>query len=460
MWKWILAFLVLGTVVLAQPQTVAGNWLGVLEAGPQKLRMGLHITQKDTGELTATLDSLDQNALGIPVQTATFTSNNKLHLEIPSARAQYDGTLNSEGDQITGTFAQGGAQLPLQFKRGDGTSARASRPQEPQPPFPYEIEEVSYENKGIRLAGTLTLPRGQGPFPAAILITGSGAQDRDQSLFGHKPFWVIADALTRRGIAILRVDDRGVGKSTGNSAQATFDDMSSDVLAGVEYLKGRKGIDSKHIGLIGHSEGGMVGPLASSRSSDVAFVVMLAGMGVSFEQAVDSHLSQAELIMRAAGAAEAAIAQNNAFQKTIFRVLRTESDPKLAVEQIRAQVDALRPGAAAAMSQQLAMAVLPEMRSIFLHEATPTLRQLKVPVLALNGSRDVQVSAKLHLPAIAAALADGGNNDHAVVELPGLNHLFQSCVTCTVAEYADLEETFSPKALAIIGDWLLLHAHD
>jgi hypothetical protein len=246
--------------------------------------------------------------------------------------------------------------------------------------------------------------------------------------------------------------------------------MSGDVLAGVEYLKGRREIDVKHIGVIGHSEGEMVGPLAATRSSDIAFVVMLAGMGVSFEQAVDSHLSQAELMMREAGAPEETIAWNNALQKAIFGVLRSESDSKIAVERMRAELNKLNAslpeaqrkalessGAAAAANRQLPSFTLPEMRSVLIHDSGQTLRRLKVPVLALNGSRDVQVSARLNLPAIAAALAEGGNSDFTVVELPGLNHLFQDCTKCTVAEYGELSQTFSPVALLVMGDWLVLH---
>ena len=389
MWKRLLLFAILGSAVRAQPAKIVGNWLGVLEAGPQKLRIGLHIIENDKGELVSSLDSLDQNALGIPAQQTTFVTN-KLHLDIPALHAQYDGTLNGDSNEIAGTFTQGAASLPLQFKRVNKIEApgRVSRTQEPKPPYPYDAEDVSYENKSIHLAGTLTLPRGKGPFPAAVMITGSGPQDRDETLLGHKPFWIIADYLTRRGIAVLRVDDRGVGKSSGDSTQASLDDMSGDVLAGIEYLKGRREIDVRNIGVIGHSEGGMVGPLAATRSSDVAFVVMLAGPGVSFEQAVDSHLSQAELMMRAAGAPEEAITRNNAVQKMIFRVLRSESDPKTAAEKMRTELHNMKsslpeaqrktlegPSAAAAANQQFAAVTLPEMRSLLLYDPGQTLRQ-------------------------------------------------------------------------------------
>jgi pimeloyl-ACP methyl ester carboxylesterase len=465
--KRLLSIMILAASVFAQTPGIVGNWQGTLDAGPVKLRLALHIMAADKGGFTSTLDSLDQNVSGIPVQETTF-ADNKLHLNLPTVRAQFDGTLNASGDEIAGTFTQG-VPIALNLKRVDRIEM-PSRPQEPKTPYPYDAVEASYENKGIHLAGTLTLPRGKGPFPAALMISGSGPQDRDESIMGHKPFWIVADYLTRRGIAILRVDDRGVGKSSGNSTQATLDDMASDVLAGIAYLKGRKEIDSKHIGVIGHSEGGMVGPLAAAGSSDVAFVVMLAGTGVSFQHAVDVHESQAEVIMRQAGASGEAIAWNSAVQNMIFRVLRSDSDANAAIRDMRAELEEMKanlpetqrralnsPAAVAETNRQFASVTSPEMRSILLYDPAEALRKLKVPVLALNGSRDVQVLAKLNLPAITAALAEAGNSDFTVVELPGLNHLFQSCQKCTVAEYGELDQTFSPTALLVMGDWLVRH---
>jgi len=454
MWKRLLAFVILGSAVCAQPAKIVGNWLGTLEAGPQKLRMGLHITENDKGELTSSLDSLDQNALGIPVQQTTFT-NNKLHLDIPAPPAQYDGTLNGDGNEIAGTFTQGAARLPLQFKRVDKIEApgRASRPQDPKPPYPYDAEDVSYENNAIHLAGTLTLPRGQGPFPAAVMITGSGPQDRDETLLGHKPFWIIADYLTRRGIAVLRADDRGVGKSTGNSLRATLEDASGDVLAGVEYLKGRKEIDAHHIGVIGHSEGGIIGSIAAARSAEIAFVVMLAGTGVTGEQVV---YRQGELLARAAGAPNAALAQTRTLQETVFGIIKTEKDETAAADKLQAALNRLGlPDTV--VNATIAQWNSPEMRSMLVFNPAEALRKVKAPVLALSGSRDLQVSPQQNLPAIAAALTEGGNADFALMELPGLNHLFQSCAKCTVAEYSELEQTFSPTALLIMGDWIMFH---
>ena len=375
--------------------------------------------------------------------------------------------LSNDGQEIEGTFTQG-ASLPLTFKRVEKIDA-LNRPQTPKPPFFYESLDVSYENKagGVTLAGTLTLPRGAGPFPAAVMITGSGPQDRDETILGHKPFLVIADYLTRRGIAVLRVDDRGVGGSAGDSVRATIGDMAGDVLAGVEFLKGRKDIDVKHIGLIGHSEGGLIAPLAASRSSDVAFVVMLAGPGVPLEQVL---YKQGELIRRAAGANDGAVALGRSIQEMMIGVLKSEPDEKRATEKIRAgwaKIKAAAPeaereqlnAADATLAAQIAQFNAPEFRSMLSYDPAETLRKLKIPVLALNGSRDLQVPPQQNLPPIVAALSEGGDPDFAAVELPGLNHLFQKCKLCTVAEYATIPETFSPAALEVLGEWLARHAH-
>jgi uncharacterized protein len=465
--KRLLWITTLAGVGWAQSPTIVGIWQGTLDAGPLKLRLALHIAASTNGGYRSTLDSLDQNAFGIPVQQTTL-SGNQLHLDMPGLQAQFDGTLSENSSEIAGTFTQGAA-MPLTLKRVDKVEM-PGRPQEPKPPYPYDVVEAAYNSGATRLAGTLTLPRGHGPFPAALLISGSGPQDRDESIMGHKPFWILADSLTRRGIAVLRVDDRGVGQSAGNSTMLTLDDMAGDVLAGMAYLEGRKEIDPRRMGVIGHSEGGMVGPLAASRSADIAFVVMLAGPGVSFQQAVDAHQSQAEIIMRQSGASGEAIAWNNAIQSMIFRVLRQNRDANAAIREMRAELEKMKaalpenqrvalnpPEAEAQIERQFAAVTSPEMRSILLYEPAEALRKIKVPVLALNGSRDVQVSARLNLPAIASALAEGGNNDFTIEELPGLNHLFQECKTCTVGEYWELTETFSPGALRVLGDWLRTH---
>jgi pimeloyl-ACP methyl ester carboxylesterase len=329
--------------------------------------------------------------------------------------------------------------------------------QNPQPPFPYKSVEVSYQNAagGVKLAGTLTLPEGPGRFPAVILITGSGPQDRDETILGHKPFWVIADFLSRRGIAVLRVDDRGVGGSTGDAMKATLEDQAGDVLAGVDFLKSRADIAAKHIGVIGHSEGGIIGPIAASRSASISFVVMLAGTGVPGIQVLRL---QEDMILRAAGVDAAAIAKNRAAADMMVDVIQSNPDNQAALATIRSRLEEMKnPMPDAVIQAQIAMIRAPETQSMLAYDPAEALRKLKVPVLALIGSKDVQVPPQQNLPAIAAALRAAGNKDFTVKELPGLNHMFQTCSQCTVAEYSSIEETFSRSALAVIGDWVVLH---
>lgn len=437
----------------AAPQSsMEGNWQGTLDVGAMKLRLGLHVSKSEDG-WKSTFDSIDQGAKGLPV-TVTSVSGPSLHFEMPALRITFDGKLSADGQQIVGTFTQGAA-FPLVFKRVE-TVETQRRPQTPQPPFPYDAVDVTYQNKLGKLAGTLTEPRGAGPFPAALMITGSGPQNRDEELFGHKPFWVIADYLSRRGIAVLRVDDRGVGGSAGKSSQESLDDMVADVLSGVEFLKSRKEINAKKIGVIGHSEGGIVGPLAASRSGDIAFVVMLAGTGVTGEQVM---YRQAELISKSMGVGETAIARNRAVQEMIFRVIRQETDEKAALEKFHAEwrkENSADPPES--LDRQVKAMMSPELRSFTFYDPAEALRKVKVPVLAMNGSRDVQVDPAQNLPAIKAALEAAGNKDFKTVELPGLNHLFQTCQKCTVAEYATIEETISPQALEVMGNWLSQHA--
>lgn len=441
----------------AQAPGVEGTWQGTLNVGAVSLRLGLHVTRTAEGAYSSTLDSLDQGARGLPIQTTTFNAG-KLRFEIPNLRASFEGALSADGQTIEGTFTQGAA-FPLTWKRVAKVEER-KRPQTPRPPFPYDSAEVAYETKGgVKIAGTLTTPRTGLPAPAVLLITGSGPQDRDETLFEHKPFAVLADYLTRRGVAVLRVDDRGIGGSTGRSVRTTLDEMADDVLTGVAFLKGRKEVDAKRIGLVGHSEGAIVGPLAASRSSDVAFVAMLAGTGVPGEQVV---MAQAEAVIRAEGGGDAAVAENRAVQQLLMDAMRGAKDEQTAIANAKAAWSKRRLGSADAaaekiLDQQIAASASPEMRSFLFLDPAPALRKLTIPVLALNGSRDIQVSAKQNMPAIAAALTEAGNADFTVAVLPGLNHLFQNCAKCSVSEYGQLEETFAPAALDVLGDWIIRH---
>lgn len=460
----LLSFLFLSTSVFAQaPPPVVGDWVGALELGAVKLRLILHVTSGEDGQLRGTMDSVDQGVTGIPIDVITFEGKS-LHLELASIGGNYQGTLNDAADELTGTWKQGAATLPLRLARThDASSFIPKRPQEPKPPFPYDVEDVAFANGDLTLAGTLTIPRSTGPHPTVLLITGSGPQDRDEAILGHKPFLVLADHLTRNGIEVLRVDDRGVGKSTGDFATATTEDFATDALAAVTFLKSRREVDARRIGLIGHSEGGVTAPMVATRSSDVAFIVMLAGVGVPME---DLLREQTRLILQVSGAPASYIDLNDQTLVKMCTIAKANSDPKATEAQLReagqwmlgemSAADKATMGANESMfDATVKMLNTSWMRFLLAYDPAATLRRVKVPVLALNGSLDLQVPPKQNLPAIKKALADGGNKDATTTELPGLNHLFQTATTGAPYEYATIEETMSPTALQAISDWIV-----
>jgi pimeloyl-ACP methyl ester carboxylesterase len=317
----------------------------------------------------------------------------------------------------------------------------------------------------VTIAGTLTIPKGDGPFPAVLLIAGSGPQNRDEALFGHKPFLVLADYLTRHGIAVLRVDKRGIGKSTGDAEAATTHDFAADATKGVQFLKSRKEIDPKHIGLLGHSEGGLIAPMVAAESpSDVAFVVLLAAPGVPCDQLM---FAQEAAVARAAGVPEDAIASSLDLNKRVFDVVMHEKDRDQAEKKVREllnqHLSTLTPeqreamGGKAFIDAQLRMVLSPWFRDFLSTDPKPTLMKVKCAVLALNGGKDTQVVAEQNIPAIKAALAESGNKDVTVMELPNLNHLFQTCKTGSPSEYGRIEETMSPEVLQTVAEWITSH---
>jgi hypothetical protein len=442
----------------AQAPPLAGNWAGTLEAGAARLRLVLHVTAGESG-LTAKIDSVDQGAMGIPVTTVT-QQGAEVRLELRPLAASYEGRLNKEGTEIAGQWRQGGAALPLVFKRSE---AGLARPQEPKKPYPYREEEIVVENKagGVKLAGTLTLPNGKGPFPAVMLLTGSGTQDRNEAVFGHQPFLVLADHLTRQGIAVLRCDDRGAGGSTGNPALSTYEDLAGDVLACIEFLRERKEIRPKQIGLAGHSEGAAVGMVAAGRSPEIAFLVLLAGPGVSGEQLI---YEQSKTIARMPGGSERAAALNRKLQEAIFAALKrgaAEKELREALKTFAATMSdedrAAAPMLIAAGEKQIPGMLTPIFRSLLTFDPAPALAKVKCPVLAMFGERDSQVPPPLNLPPLAGALESSGNRDYSIVKLPALNHLFQTSKTGLVTEYAAIEETFAPAALDVISSWIVKH---
>ncbi len=449
---------------------VAGKeqlWEGKLSVGAGlQLRLVFHILKDDAGKYTATMDSPDQGAKGIKIDSVAM-DRTTVKFELKALASKYEGKLDASGTESVGEWSQAGNNLPLTIKLVSKPS-EAKRPQTPKAPFPYKSESVSYPNKagGVTLAGTLTIPSGKGPFPAVLLISGSGSQDRDETLFEHKPFMVLADTLTRRGVAVLRVDDRGVGGSTGSPAKATTDDFAGDVLAGVTYLKGRSEVNGKKIGLIGHSEGGVIAPIVATRSKDVAFIVLMAGTGLPGE---DIIALQGRLIARAMGAQDKALDWNAKVQKKLVQIVKSEPDSAKAREKMKASVKELlselpesRKKAVEGMEQQIDVQIKmlesPWFRHFLTFDPRPTLARVKCPVLAIVGEKDLQVPPKENLSEIEKALKKGGNTKVTVKELPGLNHLFQTSTTGAPSEYATIEETLSPLALKEMGDWVVAQA--
>jgi len=382
-------------------------------------------------------------------------------------RAGFAGRLTAAGDSLVGEWRQSGLAMPLALGR-TGKAPELRRPQDPRPPYAYDTLEVAYPNPaapGVTLAGTLTTPRGPGPFPCAVLITGSGPEDRDEAVFGHRPFRVLADHLTRAGIAVLRADDRGVGKSTGKFSTATSEDFASDVLAGIEFLRGRHEIDRRRIGLIGHSEGGLIAPMVATRSRQTAFIVMMAGPGLPGDSIL---MLQSAAMRRTIGVSEEAIGREMAVSRRMYALLRGGDSAGVAVasrELVRLQLAALPEAQreAAGDPDKLAAGALrqllsPWMRFFATYDPRPALSRLACPVLAINGSKDLQVPPRENLAAIRAALEAGRNRDFTVKALPGLNHLFQTCETGGAWEYAQIEETIAPAALKEMSDWILGHA--
>lgn len=446
---------------------MVGIWQGKLQGpGGIELRIVVHVSKAADGHLTATMDSPDQGVNGIQADSASVDGQ-KFRFQIKGGVVTYEGDISADGKAVNGTFKQGGNPFPLNFVKLDKAPEELGAI-EPKRPFPYIEEDVKYDNKsapGVTLAGTLTLPRSKGPFPAVVLITGSGPQDRDETLLGHKPFLVLSDYLTRRGIAVLRVDDRGTAKSTGNFQTATTADFATDVMASVDYLRSRSEIDHKQIGLIGHSEGGVIAPMVASKDPDIAFIVMMAGTGLTGEQII---ILQGALIARANGAPENKIEESQKVQKQLFAVAMSSADRTTAEKQINEiiakQEESLSPeekkaAEGGAAKAQVAQLLSPWFRYFLSYDPVPALEKVKCPVLALNGAKDLQVPPHQDLPAIEQALEKGGNTDHQIVELPNLNHLFQTCETGSPAEYAKIRETISPMALETIGNWISLHTH-
>lgn len=405
---------------------------------------------------TGTLHIPSQGARDVPLSDVVVDRYN-ISFTLAAAGARWHASRDDHGDPDECSFEQGSTRLECGMAKIDAARYQAMtavvRPQTPKAPFDYDIVEVAYDNiaGGVKLAGTLTLPRGQGPHPAVLLVTGSGAQDRDETIFDHKPFWVIADHLARRGIATLRVDDRGVGGSTGDLAQSTTDDFVGDALAGVAFLAAQPRIDASRVGILGHSEGGLVGPAAALRSKQVRFVIMLAGPGVSGAELMPRQIGR---VLAASGAPRADVDRAVAQQREVMSILTSERDDAVArarLTELIGKIPGVDPGTLDAKLSQL---LTPWFRNFAAYDPRPALSKLDVPLLALNGELDVQVDAEQNATAIAAALRKGKNRRAEVRRMPGLNHLFQRAQTGAVAEYATIEQTIAPEVLETLTTWI------
>lgn len=442
-------------------QDITGQWNGLLKIQGTQLRLVFNISKTEKG-LISTLDSPDQGAKGIPATNTTF-NDSILKIAVAGAGIEYEGTLGKD-NIIVGNFKQGGQSLPINLSKKKIEKEKPSRPQEPAPPYTYHTEEVIFQNQkaGITLAGTLTLPTKNGIFPVVVLISGSGPQNRDEEIVDHRPFLVIADYLTKNGIAVLRYDDRGTAKSTGNFATATSVDLSTDVEAGIQYLKSRKEINKLKIGLVGHSEGGLIAPIVASKSKDIAFIVLLAGTGIRGDQLL---LEQQRLIAKASGSTEEQLKKMEMSNRKAFDLINTSKNTKQLKIDLTSYIkqtliDNPTEEKPQGMSDddfvklQVEQITTPWMLYFLMYDPAPTLEKVKCPVLALNGERDLQVHPKENLEAIKNALIKGGNLNVTTHELPGLNHLFQECQTGSPEEYAAITQTFSPKALIELLDWV------
>ena len=464
--------------IASHAQNITGTWQGNLNINGNEIPLVFHIVKDSTGKLAVSFDSPVQKAYNLPCSDV-FIKEDSVILLMAILKGKYAGKLSVDKKQLTGTWYQGAGVLPLTLnKTSDAVILKEiKRPQTPKPPYSYNSQEVTYFNadKSISFGATITYPKIDSniryikapTYPAVILITGSGQQDRDETIFGHKSFAIIADYLTKKGFVVLRVDDRGMGKTTGNFAKSTSADFAKDIEAGIDFLKTLAYIDRNKIGLIGHSEGGMIAPIVATRRSEIKYIVLLAGPGIPI---VDLMTEQVEAVSASTGDAPTKVkAISSLFRQISVEVNKTKDSITLyknvtiIVDEWAKSIDNSILAALGLTDKvsrekyttnQLAAVTSPWYKYFLSFNPQPYLQKLTCKVLALNGEKDIQVIAKSNLAGIKKSLKKSKSRQYDVIEIPGLNHLFQTCKKCTADEYGELEESFSPKALEIIGNWL------
>ena len=465
--------------IIVFSQGITGNWEGKLETQGSKIPIIFHISKDSADQYIATFDSPDQKAFNLPC-SGVIVKEDSVVLLMKILNGKYAGKLSDDKKQLTGRWYQAGGSLPLIVnKTGDKVTIKTiKRPQTPVAPFAYRSEDVEYDNtdKSVHFGGTFTVPLPdttinyfRAPiYPTVLLITGSGMQDRDESIMNHKPFAVIADYLTKQGIAVLRVDDRSMGKTTGFFARSTSADFANDVEAGINYLKTRNDVDKSNIGLLGHSEGGMIAPMVASRRSDIKFIVLLAGPGVKIAELMEQQNVD---VAASNGVSKKKLEQFRLLYRSIINAIINEKDTAIAKQKATEAFLNWQTDKSAALVKSTTGVSDEKSRLAYINNLVVTLSQpwynyflkftpedyltrLQCAVLAINGEKDIQVAAKSNLAAIKKALEKSKSVKYATVEMPGLNHLFQHCKKCTIEEYGELEETFSPEVLGIISKWI------
>jgi len=440
-------------------ENIIGDWNGVLSLGGQQLSLIIHLEKVGT-TYSGSMDSPDQKAFGIKADKVVFEKDT-LDFIISKIGLRFKGFWADT--TISGEFTQGYFKAPLQLSRRKVEKKVVVKPQEPQAPFPYLEEEVVFHhvNANFDMAGTLTLPKGDGVFPLILLISGSGPQDRNEEILGHKPFLIIADYLTKKGYAVFRYDDRGTAKSGGEFEGATSPDFASDAASALAYLKTRKDIDTTKIALAGHSEGAMLAAMIAANDSSINAIIMLAGPGIPGDQLL---LMQQELIATVNKVSPDEIKENTIINRSLFELINKSNDIESATITVEKKLKKISKklskialeaygGKTEFVSQNLRAYINPWMYYFLRYDPAVDLKNIKCNVLALNGNKDLQVPSKINLAAIELNINNPGKIKQ-VIEMPNLNHLFQNCLTGNITEYGEIQETISPEVLEKINEFL------
>lgn len=432
--------------------------MGNLEINHIKLRVVLNFTLINEDSLQVTLDSPDQGAKDIQAELVYFEPDSVV-VDVPGIMGRYSGRLNENEGTIAGKWVQGVTSLPLKLNKLEGRFTQ-NRPQEPRPPYPYIEENIAFTNSlaNIQLSGTITRPDKEGRFPAVVLVSGSGPQDRNEELMGHKTFLVIADYLTRHDIVVLRYDDRGTGKSGGAFSTATTFDLALDAESAIHYLKNHSSADTTRTGIIGHSEGGLIASIiAAKNKEDVDFAVLLAAPGVPGDELI---LHQGKLIQEASGMSHEDILRENHLREKLFQIVKNNPDGQVAKDSAEAvfydhfKDTVIDANMKTMINMQISNMFSPWFRKFLVIDPYLFLSDISCPVLVLNGEKDLQVAPGQNIPEIKKALKEAPAEDYEIRVLKDLNHLFQHAETGLPNEYADIEETISEDVLELMVEWI------